>query len=116
MSTMDTCRTSRWFLTAACFALAALPLVAVAAENADSSAAPNRLVIHADRGQVTINRNIYGHFSEHLGRCVYEGYWVGEDSPIPNTRGIRNEVEAALKRIKTPVLRWPGGWFADEYH
>jgi alpha-N-arabinofuranosidase len=62
-----------------------------------------------------IYKNIYGHFSEHLGRCVYEGYWVGEDSPIPNTRGIRNDVVEALKKIKVPVLRWPGGCFADEY-
>ncbi|MHC4256559.1 MAG: alpha-N-arabinofuranosidase, partial [Planctomycetota bacterium] len=61
-------------------------------------------------------KNIYGHFSEHLGRCVYEGYWVGEDSPIPNTRGIRNDVVEVLKKIKVPVLRWPGGCFADEYH
>ena len=76
----------------------------------------NKLVIHADQGKETINRNIYGHFSEHLGRCIYEGLWVGEDSPIPNTRGIRNDVVEALKRIKIPVLRWPGGCFADEYH
>ncbi len=80
--------------------------------------APNvaKLVIHADQAKETINRNIYGHFSEHLGRCIYEGVWVGEDSPIPNTRGIRNDVVAALRKIKVPVLRWPGGCFADEYH
>jgi len=76
----------------------------------------NTLVIHADQGAHTIHRNIYGHFAEHLGRGVYEGLWVGEDSPIPNTRGIRNDVVAALKRISPPVLRWPGGCFADEYH
>ncbi|MBN2593724.1 MAG: alpha-N-arabinofuranosidase [Sedimentisphaerales bacterium] len=76
----------------------------------------NKLVIYTDRGKETISRNIYGHFSEHLGRCVYEGFWVGEDSPIPNTRGIRNDVVEALKKIKIPVLRWPGGCFADEYH
>ena len=64
----------------------------------------------------TINPNIYGHFMEHLGACVYEGAWVGEDSPIPNTRGFRNDVIAALKQIKAPVLRWPGGCFADDYH
>lgn len=80
------------------------------------SATTNSLVIHAHRGQHTINRNIYGHFSEHLGRCIYEGIWVGEDSFIPSTRGIRNDVVEALKRIKVPVLRWPGGCFADEYH
>ena len=83
---------------------------------ADGGAAVNRLVIHADQAKETINRNIYGHFSEHLGRCVYEGYWVGEDSPIPNVRGIRQDVVAALKKIQTPVLRWPGGCFADDYH
>ncbi|MFB0517051.1 MAG: alpha-N-arabinofuranosidase [Candidatus Neomarinimicrobiota bacterium] len=79
-------------------------------------ATENRLVIHADQGRNIINRNIYGHFSEHLGRCIYGGIWVGEDSSIPNTRGIRNDVIAALKQIKVPVLRWPGGCFADEYH
>jgi alpha-N-arabinofuranosidase len=63
-----------------------------------------------------INRNIYGQFSEHLGHCIYGGVWVGQDSPIPNTRGIRNDVAAALKALKVPVLRWPGGCFADEYH
>lgn len=80
------------------------------------AAEPARLVINADLGRTKIDKNIYGHFSEHLGRCIYEGYWVGEDSPIPNTRGIRNDVVAALKRIKVPVMRWPGGCFADEYH
>jgi alpha-N-arabinofuranosidase len=75
-----------------------------------------KLVIHADRGEQKISRYIYGHFAEHLGRCIYEGIWVGEDSPIPNTRGIRNDVVEALKRIKVPIVRWPGGCFADTYH
>ena len=75
-----------------------------------------RLIINADLGKHKIDKNIYGHFAEHLGRCIYEGIWVGEDSPIPNTRGIRNDVIEALKKIKPPVLRWPGGCFADEYH
>lgn len=74
------------------------------------------LVIRADQPQGTINRNIYGHFAEHLGRLIYGGLWVGENSPIANTRGIRNDVLAALKRLNIPVLRWPGGCFADEYH
>ncbi|MGE0104319.1 MAG: alpha-N-arabinofuranosidase [Blastocatellales bacterium] len=79
---------------------------------------PNKasLVIQADQPQATINKNIYGHFAEHLGRLIYEGIWVGEDSPIPNTRGYRNDVLAALKDLKIPLLRWPGGCFADEYH
>lgn len=76
----------------------------------------NTVVINTDVNKGTINRNIYGHFAEHLGRCIYEGIWVGEDSPIPNTQGIRNDVLAALKQINIPVLRWPGGCFADEYH
>lgn len=76
----------------------------------------NRLIINADLGKTTISRHIYGHFAEHLGRCVYEGLWVGEDSPIPNTRGFRNDVVAALKKLNIPNLRWPGGCFADTYH
>lgn len=76
----------------------------------------NRIIIGADTPSVTIDKNIYGHFAEHLGRCIYEGFWVGEDSPIPNTRGIRNDVVEALRRLNPPVLRWPGGCFADEYH
>jgi alpha-N-arabinofuranosidase len=75
-----------------------------------------KVIISADLGRDTISRFIYGHFSEHLGRCIYEGYWVGEGSPIPNTRGIRNDVVAALRRLNPPVLRWPGGCFADTYH
>ncbi len=74
------------------------------------------LRIHTDRPGAKIDPNIYGHFAEHLGRCIYEGLWVGEDSPIPNTRGIRNDVVEALKMLEIPVLRWPGGCFADEYH
>ena len=63
-----------------------------------------------------IHPNIYGHFAEHLGRCIYDGIWVGEDSPIPNTGGFRKDVIAALRSMKPPVIRWPGGCFADDYH
>lgn len=63
-----------------------------------------------------INPEIQGHFSEHLGRCIYEGLYVGENSDIPNTNGMRNDVVGALREMKIPVLRWPGGCFADEYH
>jgi alpha-N-arabinofuranosidase len=63
-----------------------------------------------------VKPEVYGHFAEHLGRGIYEGLWVGEDSSIPNTRGLRNDVVAALKQLNIPVLRWPGGCFADEYH
>ncbi len=75
-----------------------------------------KIIINADVKKGKINKNIYGQFSEHLGRCIYEGLWVGKDSPIPNTNGIRNDVVQALKELKIPVLRWPGGCFADEYH
>ena len=63
-----------------------------------------------------INKDVYGHFSEHLGRCIYEGLFVGEDSPIPNIKGMRCDVVNALRDMGIPVLRWPGGCFADEYH
>ena len=72
--------------------------------------------ILADKPGPVISRHIYGQFAEHLGRGVYEGIWVGPDSSIPNTRGIRSDVVEALKAIKVPVVRWPGGCFADEYH
>ncbi len=75
-----------------------------------------QITINADLGNEIISKHIYGHFSEHLGHCIYEGYWVGEESQIPNTRGIRNDVVDALKKSAIPNLRWPGGCFADEYH
>lgn len=75
-----------------------------------------KIVVNTDVSKGIINKNIYGQFSEHLGRCIYEGLWVGEDSAIPNTNGIRNDVLGALKELDIPVLRWPGGCFADEYH
>jgi len=75
-----------------------------------------KLVLKADNPGPVINRNIYGQFAEHLGHCIYGGVWVGPDSPIPNTRGIRNDVVAALRELHVPNVRWPGGCFADEYH
>jgi alpha-N-arabinofuranosidase len=96
--------------SAALLALACLLASAAAAQQ------PARIVINADLGQTRISRHIYGHFSEHLGHCIYGGYWVGEDEGIPNTRGIRQDVVEALRRTNIPNLRWPGGCFADEYH
>lgn len=81
-----------------------------------ANAQDNKLILNADQDEYVISKHIYGHFSEHLGHCIYGGFWVGEDSPIPNTRGIRNDVVKALKDISIPNLRWPGGCFADEYH
>ncbi len=63
-----------------------------------------------------INKNIYGHFAEHLGRCIYGGFYVGDTSKIANTDGVRNDIIDALKKLKIPNLRWPGGCFADTYH
>lgn len=94
--------------------LAASGLVASLAFAAPALA--QSLVVRADQPGARIDRNIYGQFAEHLGRGVYEGVWVGEDSKIPNTRGYRNDVVAALKDLKVPLVRWPGGCFADEYH
>ncbi|RMD79499.1 MAG: alpha-N-arabinofuranosidase [Lentisphaerae bacterium] len=76
----------------------------------------NRIILDLDHPAELISRHIYGQFAEHLGRCIYEGIWVGEDSPIPNIRGIRKDVVEALRRLRIPNLRWPGGCFADTYH
>ena len=75
-----------------------------------------KLVINESNKCGRIEPEIYGHFSEHLGRCIYEGIYVKEDSNIPNVNGMRTDVVEALKELKVPVLRWPGGCFADEYH
>ena len=95
-------------------ALLALSIATLSAQAPEPLRA--ELTLRVDQPKATINRNIYGHFAEHLGRLIYDGLWVGESSPIPNTRGIRNDIVAALKNLNIPVLRWPGGCFADEYH
>jgi alpha-N-arabinofuranosidase len=76
----------------------------------------NQIVINADLGKDTISRHIYGHFAEHLGRCIYDGFYVGDKSTIPNIKGMRTDIVEALKKMKIPNLRWPGGCFADTYH
>jgi len=75
-----------------------------------------KLIINDNKTLGRINAEIYGHFSEHLGRCIYEGLYVGENSDIPNVNGMRTDVVEALKEMRIPLLRWPGGCFADEYH
>ncbi len=75
-----------------------------------------RLIVAPKVQGSKISKDIYGHFSEHLGRCIYGGLFVGEGSPIANVRGIRRDVADALRAVKVPNLRWPGGCFADEYH
>jgi alpha-N-arabinofuranosidase len=79
--------------------------------------AQNSIVANIDQAEIKIDKHIYGHFSEHLGKCIYGGFYVGENnSKIPNTNGVRNDVVDALKKLKVPNLRWPGGCFADTYH
>ena len=74
------------------------------------------VTIHETQGKNVIPKEIYGQFAEHLGTCIYGGLWVGPESSIPNTNGYRNDVLGALKDLHVPVLRWPGGCFADTYH
>ncbi len=74
------------------------------------------ITVRPDSAYGVVRPELYGHFAEHLGRCIYEGIWVGEESPIPNDGGIRCDTVNALKRIRPPILRWPGGCFADVYH
>ncbi|MEQ7126581.1 hypothetical protein ABN034_18880 [Actinopolymorpha sp. B11F2] len=73
-------------------------------------------VVNADVPGPLISRHLYGRFAEHLGRCIYGGFYVGEDYPVPNVGGMRTDVVEALRELAIPNLRWPGGCFADEYH
>ncbi len=77
---------------------------------------PVNVSFKEESGKQVIPKEIYGHFAEHLGRCIYDGIWVGPDSDIPNINGYRKDIVEALKELKIPVLRWPGGCFADTYH
>lgn len=97
-------------------ALATVAFLALGLAIARADDAPVTATIHADQPGAKIDRHIYGQFAEHLGRGIYEGVWVGPKSKIPNTRGFRNDVVAALRDLHVPVVRWPGGCFADEYH
>ena len=100
-------------LSVACASILTLVLAFTAPAMAADKVA---LSIDLSKSGAKIDRNIFGQFAEHLGHGIYEGIWVGPDSTIPNTRGIRNDVVGALKAIKVPNVRWPGGCFADEYH
>jgi alpha-L-arabinofuranosidase len=98
-------------------ALAAILVLAGARRPTGAVAADSiEVLVDASKTGAKIDRNIFGQFAEHLGHGIYEGVWVGPGSPIANTRGIRNDVVAALKALKVPNVRWPGGCFADEYH
>lgn len=96
--------------------LAAAAALALLAMTTTTSLAAPTLSIAADQPGPVINRNVYAQFAEHLGTGVYGGLWVGPASPVPNTRGWRNDVVGALKALKVPLIRWPGGCFADDYH
>jgi alpha-N-arabinofuranosidase len=100
----------------ACSLLVCLTVLALAIAAPVVAAQKVQLSVDVSKPGVKIDRNLFGQFAEHLGHGVYEGIWVGPDSKIPNTRGIRNDVVAALKAIEVPNVRWPGGCFADEYH
>src|ERR1044071_8875979 len=89
--------------------------LAAAAVPAHAQTAVANVTIDTSKPGAPIDRHIYGQFAEHLGRGIYEGIWVGEASPIPNIRGYRKDVVDALKKIHVPVIRWPGGCFADLY-
>jgi len=94
-------------LSLAMAALLALPVMAQK---------QSTVTLKTSEAKETINKEIYGQFAEHLGSCIYGGLWVGPESSIPNTNGYRHDVLQALRDIKVPLMRWPGGCFADEYH
>ena len=110
---------TRLLRTGAIMALA-IPISVLAqntpAPESSPTSVPGLLTVLADKPGAVINRDIFGQFAEHLGKGIYDGVWVGKGSKIPNVRGIRSDVVSALKAIKVPVVRWPGGCFADEYH
>ena len=94
------------------FSLSFLWMLQVHSQDSDAI-----VFVNADQSKYTINRHIYGHFAEHLGRCIYDGIYIGEENTsIPHTNGVRNDIIKALKELNIPNLRWPGGCFADTYH
>src|SRR4051794_33302480 len=104
----------RALLQGAVGALLATTAFAPAFAQAGNGGAP--LTIHGDQPGAQVNRQIFSQFAEHLGHGIYEGIWVGSGSSIPNVRGFRTDVVDALRALSVPVVRWPGGCFADEYH
>ncbi|MCW1381632.1 alpha-N-arabinofuranosidase [Novosphingobium sp. KCTC 2891] len=100
-------------------AAAALLLAATALAgptHADTAGKPTTATLHADTPGPVYDKRIFTQFAEHLGNGIYGGLWVAGDKSIPQTNGFRNDVIAALKNLSVPVIRWPGGCFADEYH
>ena len=99
-----------------CQIVAVLLVLAASSSGAAAEPPTAHLTLDPTRPGATIDRHIFGQFAEHLGNGIYGGVWVGPDSTIPNTRGMRNDVVAALRALQVPVVRWPGGCFADDYH
>lgn len=93
-----------------------LPMIVLLMNISLLGIAQNKIIIHADQPGSKIDKAIYGQFAEHLGHCIYGGIYVGEKSDIPNKDGFRLDVVGALKELKVPLVRWPGGCFADTYH
>lgn len=93
-----------------------LALLLTAPVLAQEPSRPATIVVHGDRPAPTFDRRIFGQFAEHLGTGIYGGIWVGKGSKVPNVNGYRRDIVDALKAIRVPVIRWPGGCFADEYH
>jgi alpha-N-arabinofuranosidase len=79
-------------------------------------AVTTKVAVHTEIPVATIRPELHGHFAEHLGSCIYGGLWVGKNSPIPNINGHRKQAVEYLREVGIPVLRWPGGCFADDYH
>jgi alpha-N-arabinofuranosidase len=98
--------------------LLSLTLIAMCLVIGSSMAQPkNSIIVRVNEPTHTISKHIYGHFAEHLGHCIYGGFYVGENNAkIPNIKGVRKDVVEALQKLKVPNLRWPGGCFADTYH
>jgi alpha-N-arabinofuranosidase len=109
-------RRTRWRNSLLAGALTCVAGMWLTQASAQSKPLDVSVTIRADQAGPVINPNIYGQFAEHLGAGIYGGVWVGENSDIPNTNGYRNDVIQALRDLKVPLVRWPGGCFADEYH
>src|SRR3954463_9447873 len=99
-------------ITAPLLCIALLAAAALIPAHASDKAPAVDVKVGSQQSGPTISRQLFGQFAEHLGRGIYEGLWVGPDSKIPNTRGIRNDVVVALKELHVPNVRWPGGCFA----
>ena len=107
-------RTLKGLAAALLLSTAGIGAAQTAAQTEAPTSAAATVTVHADTPGPTYDRRIFTQFAEHLGTGIYGGLWVGEKSKIPNVRGFRTDVVTALRGIGVPVVRWPGGCFADE--